>query len=127
MQLSTLMIAWRNLGRNRKRTALAVAAIALGQFTLVFVNCMMAGMYADMLEALTGPLVGHAQVHHPEWREERALDLTINDISSARAQIGSLPGVSRVSPRVYAPVLAAPGAKSDSPVNASGPSSRIFP
>jgi ABC-type lipoprotein release transport system permease subunit len=118
VHFSTLKIAWRNLGRNRKRTALAVAAIALGQFTLVFVNCMMAGMYADMLEALTGPLVGHAQVHHPEWREEQALDLTIDDLSVAREEIGSLPGVSRVSPRVYAPALAAPGAKTDSPATA---------
>jgi hypothetical protein len=118
VHVSTLKIAWRNLGRNRKRTALAVAAIALGQFTLVFVNCMMAGMYSDMLEALTGPLVGHAQVHHPEWREEQALDLTIDDVSSAREEIGSLPGVRRVSPRVYAPALAAPGAKSDSPATA---------
>ncbi|MHC5055565.1 MAG: FtsX-like permease family protein [Planctomycetota bacterium] len=118
MRQSTLRIAWRNLSRNRKRTALAIAAIALGQFTLVFVNCMMAGMYADMLEAVTGPLVGHAQIHHPEWREEQALDLTIDDVSSARAEIARLPGVRRVSPRVYAPALAAPGAKSDSPATA---------
>jgi len=38
MRLSTLKIAWRNLGRSRKRTLLAVASIALGQFTLVFLT-----------------------------------------------------------------------------------------
>ncbi len=118
MKLSTLRISWRNLSRSRKRTALAMAAIALGQFTLVFVNCMMGGMYADMLDTITGPLVGHVQVHHPEWREERALDLTIDEVSSVCAEVGRLKGVSRVSPRIYAPALAAPGAKSESPATA---------
>ena len=31
-QSSTLRIAWRNLGRNRKRSLLAFGAIAFGQF-----------------------------------------------------------------------------------------------
>ena len=35
LETSTLRIAWRNLGRNRRRSALAIGAVALGQFTLV--------------------------------------------------------------------------------------------
>ena len=35
MRSSTLRLAWRNLGRNRKRTGLALAAIGLGQFALL--------------------------------------------------------------------------------------------
>ena len=112
---STLKIAWRNLGRNRKRTLLAIAAIALGQFTLVFVNCMMAGMYDDMLDTITGPLMGHVQVHHPDWREERAIDLAIPDLAKVSEQITALEDVKSLSPRIYAPVLVAPGEKSASP------------
>ena len=79
---STLKIAWRNLGRNRKRTLLAIAAIALGQFTLVFVNCMMACMYAHMLATITGPLMGHVKNHHPDWRHERPIDLAIPELAA---------------------------------------------
>ena len=43
---STLRIAWRNLGRNRKRSALACAAIGLGQFAFWATAAIMHG-YAD--------------------------------------------------------------------------------
>ena len=40
---STLRIAWRNLGRNRKRLALACAAIGLGQFAFLATAAIMHG------------------------------------------------------------------------------------
>ena len=115
MKPSTLRIAWRNLSRNRKRTALAMAAIALGQVTLVFVNCMQAGMYENMLDTITGPLVGHVQVHAAGWREERALDLCVERLSEVDSAIRALPGVRSVTPRVYAPALAIMGEKTSAP------------
>ena len=118
MQLSTVKIAWRNLGRARKRTGLVVAAIALGQLTVVFVNCMMAGMYDDMLDTITGPLIGHVQLHHKEWREERAMDLYVDGLSGVRRRIERVEGVESISPRIYSAVLTAPGEKSDKPADA---------
>ncbi|MCP4641555.1 MAG: ABC transporter permease [bacterium] len=118
MQLSTPRIAWRNLGRNTKRTLLAVGAIALGQFTLVFVNSLTAASFHQMIQTITGPLVGHAQVHHPEWREERAIDLYLEDVASIRSEIESLPEVHAASPRIYSAALAASGELTDEPAEA---------
>jgi len=105
--LTTVKIAWRNLGRNRKRTSLAVAAIALGQLFLVFANGFMAGWYEDMMNTITGPFVGHVQVQNKEWREERAVDLTIADLDGVVGRIRAVPGVCRVSARTYSPALVA--------------------
>jgi len=118
MQSSTLRIAWRNLGRNKRRSLLAIGAIALGQLTLVFINSMMAGSFDDMLKTVTGPLVGHTQIHHKDWREERAVDLYIDQLSKTRSELKSLPNVESISPRIYSPVLAAFGAPSDVPADA---------
>ncbi len=118
MKSSTFRIAWRNLGRNRRRTLLAVTAIILGQFMLVFVNCMMDGMYHQIFLTLTGPLVGHVQVHHPEWREERATNLYIDHIAKVTAELESAPGVENVSARIFSGVLAASGEKTDQPAEA---------
>jgi putative ABC transport system permease protein len=118
MRLTTLQIAWRNLGRNRRRTILAVAAIALGQLTLVAVNGMMAGMYEEMLRTITGPLIGHVQIYHKDWRDEQAMDLYIDNLDATRKRIESIDGVKSVSPRIYAPVLVAEGEKSDEPADA---------
>jgi putative ABC transport system permease protein len=118
MQLSTLRIAWRNLGRSKRRTLLAVGAIALGQFTLVFVNGFMAGSWHNMLVTITGPLVGHVQIHHKEYREERAPDLYIDGLADLTEQIRQVPNVTNVSPRIYAPALSASGEESDTPADA---------
>jgi len=118
MQFSTLMIAWRNLGRNRRRTLLALSAIALGQLTLVAVNGLMAGSFEEILQTITGPLVGHVQVHHKDWREERAIDLYIDKLSEVKAEIEQIPSVKSISTRIYSPVLAASGEQTDKPADA---------
>ena len=108
MRFSTLRIAWRNLGRNHKRTALAVLAVAVGQFGLLASQGIMRGYVDNIRRAITGPMVGHAQVHAPEWRDERAMDLYIDDLDETLRAIRSQQAVESGSARVYAPVLAAP-------------------
>lgn len=108
MSNSTLQIAWRNLWRNRKRTALALLAIAIGQWAVLSTRGMMRG-YADNIQnAITGPLLGHLQLHHPKYRDERALELTVPNLDAKLKSLRSLPEVSDAAPRIYAPVLCAP-------------------
>jgi putative ABC transport system permease protein len=116
--MTALRIAWRNLGRSRKRSLLAVGAIALAQTTLVFVNGLMSGSYDQMLQTITGPMLGHVQVHHRQWREERAIDLYIDHLNTVRTEIAGLPEVKTVSPRLYSAALAASGEKRDQPADA---------
>ena len=118
MKHSTLSIAWRNLGRNKRRTWLAIGAIALGQLTLVFVNGLMSGSFDSMLKTITGPLVGHVQIHHKDWREERAVDLYIDHAAETVAQIEALPEVTSVAMRIFAPALVASGEVGDAPADA---------
>lgn len=106
--MSSLKIAWRNLGRNSKRTALAVMAVAVGQLALLFMLALMHGYSDNLRKAVTGPLIGHLQVHHPDWREERALDLSIHDADAVAHSIRQRAEVENVAARIYAPVLVAP-------------------
>ena len=108
MRLSTLQIAWRNLGRNRKRTALAALAICVGQFALLASQGLMRGYSDNIRRAVTGPMIGHAQVHAPEWREERAMDLFIPNLPQVLRTIREQPHVRNAAGRIYAPVLVAP-------------------
>ena len=118
MSLVTLRMGWRNLGRNRKRTLLAIGAIALGQLTLITVNSLMEGFFQNVLETVTGPMVGHVQIQNPEWREERAVDLYVDHLAETRRAIEEIPGVVRVSPRIVAGALTASGEESDTPAEA---------
>ncbi|NIA13771.1 MAG: FtsX-like permease family protein [Nitrospiraceae bacterium] len=118
MKHSTLRMAWRNLGRSKRRTWLAIGAIALGQLTLVSVNGLMAGSFDSMLQAVTGPMVGHVQIHHKDWREERAVDLYLDRAAETVAQIQALPQVTGVTMRLFAPALVASGEVGDAPSDA---------
>ena len=104
---STLRLAWRGLGRNRKRSALAVAAIGLGQFAFLATAAIMHGYSDHYFDSVTGPLVGHVQILAPGWREERAVDQTLDNVEAMLAAIRGQSQVARAVPRIYAPVLAA--------------------
>ena len=106
---TTLAIAWRNLWRNRRRTILALSAIGLSVTLVLAYNGVSRAYSAWMLDAITGPMLGHVQVHASLWREDRAMDRTIPRASAALSAIRHDPDVVDASPRVYAPALAAIG------------------
>ncbi len=108
MSGSTVKIAWRNLGRHKRRTALAVAAIAVGQLALLATMGIMHGYNDNIHAAITGPMVGHVQLHAPAWRQERAMDLTLRGVPEKVELIETIETVRSAAPRIYAPALAAP-------------------
>ncbi len=108
MRGSTFRIPWRNLWRNRKRTALAVLAITVGQGSLLMTQGLMRGYADNVQNAITGPMTGHIQIHHPDYREEQALDLYVRNVPEKINIIKQLPEVQDAAARIYAPVLLAP-------------------
>ncbi|WP_242344176.1 ABC transporter permease [Anaeromyxobacter terrae] len=106
---STLRLAWRNLWRNRRRTTLAVTAIGLS-VVLVLAYDSVLRAYGDwMTETVTGPMLGHVQVHAPEWRKDRSMDRTLRDVTATLSALRRDPEVTDATARVYAPALAAVG------------------
>jgi ABC-type lipoprotein release transport system permease subunit len=105
--LGTLRMAWRNLWRNRRRTALALGAIGLS-VTLVLAYDSILRAYGDwMVETVTGPMLGHAQVHASGWRKDRSMDRTLRGVSATLEALRRDPEVVEATARVYAPALAA--------------------
>ncbi len=102
-------IAWRNLWRNRRRTALALAAIGLSVALVLVYDGVLRWESDSMLETVTGPMLGHVQVHAPQWRRTRALDRTLGGVSRMVDELRRDPEISGASARVYAPALAALG------------------
>lgn len=94
---------------------MALAAILTGQLTLVFIGALMAGSFVEMQSAITGPLVGHIQIQSSEWRAERALDASLDELGARLDRLRGMEGVVSAWPRVFAPALVANGAKLDPP------------
>ena len=97
-----LIMAWRNVWRNWRRTVIAVIAIALGlAFILTF-----DGMLGGMDQALHGKQVrlqgGHVQVHAPGYREKmnRSPLLPLADPDALAQAAQAQPGVVAVAQRI---------------------------
>ncbi len=106
---STARMAWRNLWRNRRRTVLALVAIGLS-VTLVIAYTSLMRAYADwIVETITGPMLGHVQMHAPKWRKDRLMDRTLGDAGALLDQVRRDPDVADATGRIYAPALAALG------------------
>jgi ABC-type lipoprotein release transport system permease subunit len=104
---STMRMAWRNLWRNPRRTALALAAIGLS-VTLVLAYTSILRAYGQwIVETITGPMLGHVQAHAPLWRKDRLMERTLRDVDATLAELRRDPDVASAIARVYAPALAA--------------------
>jgi len=106
---TTLRIAWRNLWRNRRRTGLALAAIALSVALVLAYDGVLRGYGDWMIATITGPMLGHVQVHAPEWRKTREMDKTLTNVDALVGVLRNDPDVTSAHARVYAPALAALG------------------
>ncbi len=99
--LSLLRLAWRNLGRNRRRTFATGVSLAFGMSLCIASFGLVDGMNAQMLHALTRLDLGHVQVHHPDFVGKKKPEAQIEDpaavIDAARAN----PAVRGVAPRIY--------------------------
>ena len=104
---STMRMAWRNLWRNPRRTALALAAIGLS-VTLVLAYTSILRAYGQwIVETITGPMLGHVQAHAPGWRKDRLMDRTLRHVDATLGQLRRDPDVVAATARIYAPALAA--------------------
>ena len=108
--MSTLRIAWRNLWRNRTRTSITGAAIALNTAILIVTIGLTNGMLDAMLHNLTSMALGEAQVHAPQYRSEHKMEQVVKhpDAILAAADAAGLGAAARA----YGPGLAAVASKS---------------
>ncbi len=109
---ATWRLAWRNLGRNRRRTAITAVALAVGVSLSVAGYGLSDGMSAELLRALTRYDLGHVQVHHPDYPRTRALADTVPDRARVEAAARDIDDVVAVAPRVYSYALLSHDGKS---------------
>ena len=64
------MLAWRNLWRNHRRTAIMLGAISIGAWAMIFMTALTQGMVNEMIRDGVSALPGHVQVHHPDYRDD---------------------------------------------------------
>ncbi len=98
----TLKVAWRNLFRNRTRTAITGSAIAFSYMLLLATFGVSDDSYLKMIEEAGRMLGGGVLVHQAGWWQRRSPKEFIAEPEQVMAQARSLPGVVEVNRRVAA-------------------------
>jgi putative ABC transport system permease protein len=107
-----LKMAFRNVGRQRRRTILTGLTI-FGGFTLAVIFIGWAdGSYNNIIDEFTRNRLGHIQIHERTYLDRPSLYKTINDLPAVGGILDGTKGVESWAPRVYAAALAAVGEKS---------------
>ena len=72
-----LRLAWRNLGRNRRRSLITGAAIAFALFFAVILRSLQLGVYNHMVATVVGSMSGYVQVSDTAYWPSQNLDYAL--------------------------------------------------
>lgn len=102
-----LRMAWRNIGRKTRRTALTVAALSVGTAALVFTHAYAESSYAMMIDVVTRGYLGQMQIHGKGYNDDPDLYTTVPHPEAVERRLADvLPGAT-ASRRVTGVALAA--------------------
>ena len=105
-------MAWRDLGRNRRRTFFSILALAVGVGLLLFMASFIAGEYRGALLTAIKLDTGHLQVRAASYNQDKtSLDFKdlIENPDALAAQIAAHPEVLAATPRLYVTGIVAVG------------------
>ncbi|MDO8450826.1 MAG: ABC transporter permease [Rhodoferax sp.] len=105
-------LAWRNVARNRRRSAITILSIAVGLAALTFVWAFIDGMNRQMIQNSTRFLAGDVQVHLKGYHDDPTLDLTMAEAQPVLAAVRNDPNVEAATVRLEGKALASRSDKS---------------
>ena len=72
-------LSWRNIWRNKRRTAITVFALSFSLVLMIITTGLMAGYASQMERDITKLTISDIQIHHPDYLGEQSIYQTIKD------------------------------------------------
>jgi len=99
-------IAWRNLGRNLRRTLIITIAIALGVWGVLVTIAVYNSMAFQMVDNFIYASLGHVQIHIKGYTKNPGLRLCMTDAGEILQKIKGASHMAGYAPRIYGFALA---------------------
>lgn len=107
----TLIIAFRNIFRQRRRSLLTGLSMTGGYMLFVFSYSLLEGSYGNIIDIFTLDNTGHIQIHKDDYLDRPKIYKTIRDRTEVEAAMQANEDVFSFTPRVFSPALAYAGNK----------------
>jgi ABC-type lipoprotein release transport system permease subunit len=95
-----LKICWKNIWRNKTRSAVVIASVAIGLWAALFMTAFSWGLYQGHIDDSIETYLSHIQVHHPSYALEEDPSITMQEGNSIVGQLRNDSRVSGVTGRV---------------------------
>ncbi|WP_028109787.1 ABC transporter permease [Ferrimonas futtsuensis] len=102
-----LLLAWRNLWRQKRRTLLTASALALALLLSLLTRSLQEGTYDSNIDNAARLSTGLIQIQHPEFQQSHSIDHLLPGSAPFIAPALALDQVTMVLPRLEAFALAA--------------------
>ena len=100
-----LILAWRNLWRNYRRTGIMLVAIVVGVWAMILFSSLMSGMVDEMVRGGLRTLPGEVQIHHPGFRDDPSVANSMDAPSGDLLARLNQPPVSGWAARIKVPAM----------------------
>lgn len=100
-----VLIAWRNIWRNKVRSLVVMMSIAVGLWAGLTAMSFSFGMYQGHIQNVILYQLSHIQVHHPGFRSEMELKDTVRYSMELQTAINSMPDVKATVRRCISPCM----------------------
>jgi len=107
--MNNLILAWRNLWRNRRRTMITSASVLFAVFFALLFRSLQLGSYDHMFRNAIESYTGYIQVQHKDFWDEKIVDNTFAYDSQKEQQLLSDENVIAAIPRFESFALASNG------------------
>ncbi|MFQ5910871.1 MAG: ABC transporter permease, partial [Thermoplasmata archaeon] len=104
-----LVLAWRNIWRNRRRSWITIASVFFAVIIALFSRSMQLGSYRYMIKNAVSFYTGYIQVHSAGYWEQQTLDKSFVYSDSVAALIDRLNHVTASTPRLESFALVSSG------------------
>jgi len=102
-----LILAWKNIWRNKKRSLIILAAMIFGLWGGLMAGAVMMGMGESIVNSAIDRDLAHIQIHHKAYPTEKEITNIIPNGPDVMAQIRNIAGVRAVSGRTLIEGMAA--------------------
>lgn len=94
-----VIMAWRNIWRNKMRSVVIILSIAIGLFAGIAVLALYKGMMKSRVRTVIDAEVGHLQIHDTSFKKDYEPQFVISNGVDLLKNISSMPEVKLAAPR----------------------------
>jgi ABC-type lipoprotein release transport system permease subunit len=108
-----LQMGWRNIWRNKRRTAVILAAVIIGVWAMIFMGALMRGIADQMVKNSIATLTGHIQLQNEGFRNDPVIEHFLTAPEKLAPVLSRLPADAIWTERIRVNAVAANARHSD--------------